>query len=350
MRNRHWPRGSRARWTDGRSRTATSPTLVTVLERATEPARFAVADEDIERELVRVRPRLDRGRVAAQKTCLPARGRLRRGRGCRHRGRRLHLRPASRNRRRGEGARRARRPELDPRAQRADRVGQAGNVPLVDADVLARLLARDRALGPADRRPDGGGGARRARTDAALPSRSAPAHRRLELPRVRERLRRARRSGRVLPAGARRQRRRPVQARGRRLPTDPAAAVPAGRRPDRAGRDRRRRDVPAEADRVARERASGLSHHDREHRAHSTLAGLRAARPPHAGAHSGRAANRVREAAAEARREAPDAGGGADASVRGSSGTGRSTGPASCVRSSESTGTRAPHTASATGG
>ena len=59
---------------------------------------------------------------------------------------------------------------------------------------------------------------------------------------------------------------------------------------------------------------------------------------------------RVREAAAEGRRDAPDAGGGAHASVRGSSGTGRSTGPASCVRSSESTGTRAPHTASATGG
>ncbi len=66
--------------------------------------------------------------------------------------------------------------------------------------------------------------------------------------------------------------------------------------------------------------------------------------------HSGRAANGVRGAAAEARREAPDAGGGADASVHGSSGTGRSTAPGSCVRSSESTGTRAPRTASATGG
>ena len=42
-------------------------TLVTVLERATEPARFVVADEDVERELVRVRPRLDRGRAAGRR-------------------------------------------------------------------------------------------------------------------------------------------------------------------------------------------------------------------------------------------------------------------------------------------
>ena len=41
--------------------------LVTVLERATEPARFVVAEEDVERELVRVRPRLDRGRMAARR-------------------------------------------------------------------------------------------------------------------------------------------------------------------------------------------------------------------------------------------------------------------------------------------
>ena len=72
-----------------------------------------------------------------------------------------------------------------------------------------------------------------------------------------------------------------------------AAAVPAGRRPDRAGRDRRRRDVPAEADRVARERATGLAHHDREHRAHPALAGLRAARPAHAGAAPGSSSERA---------------------------------------------------------
>ena len=35
-------------------------TLVTVLERATEPARFQVPEEEIERELARVRPRLER--------------------------------------------------------------------------------------------------------------------------------------------------------------------------------------------------------------------------------------------------------------------------------------------------
>ena len=34
--------------------------LVTVLERATEPARFEVSDEEIERQLIRVQPRLDR--------------------------------------------------------------------------------------------------------------------------------------------------------------------------------------------------------------------------------------------------------------------------------------------------
>jgi hypothetical protein len=57
-----------ARALDGREEPAGDvAALVTVLERATEPARFAVADEDVERELVRVRPRLDRGRVAARR-------------------------------------------------------------------------------------------------------------------------------------------------------------------------------------------------------------------------------------------------------------------------------------------
>jgi hypothetical protein len=39
-------------------------TLVTVLERATEPARFQVGDEEVERALARVRPRLERPRRA----------------------------------------------------------------------------------------------------------------------------------------------------------------------------------------------------------------------------------------------------------------------------------------------
>ena len=40
-------------------------TLVTVLERATETARFEVAEDVVERELARVRPRLERRRQPA---------------------------------------------------------------------------------------------------------------------------------------------------------------------------------------------------------------------------------------------------------------------------------------------
>ena len=50
-----------ARALDGRERPEGDiATLVTVLEQATEPARFQVPDGDIERELARVRPRLER--------------------------------------------------------------------------------------------------------------------------------------------------------------------------------------------------------------------------------------------------------------------------------------------------
>jgi hypothetical protein len=52
-----------ARALDGEQRPSGAvAALVTVLERATEPARFQIADDVVERELVRVRPRLERRR------------------------------------------------------------------------------------------------------------------------------------------------------------------------------------------------------------------------------------------------------------------------------------------------